>query len=161
MIVNPPPLFPSPLNATPSHQVLRNPSKIPFRPGYPSPWRNPRGLLALSHLLVDFPSMQIRPWVLQLTKSSLVTRENKELEKLSSLGHFLKGSSATLGLVKVRDNCEKIQRFGKKEKEDGSPLLDEKVCLEKIAETLKTLETDYADVEQVLKQYFEGRAAAD
>ncbi|CRK22987.1 hypothetical protein BN1708_017998, partial [Verticillium longisporum] len=26
--------------------------------------------------------------------------ENKELEKLSSLGHFLKGSSATLGLVK-------------------------------------------------------------
>ncbi|CRK20657.1 hypothetical protein BN1723_002625 [Verticillium longisporum] len=71
------------------------------------------------------------------------------------------GSSATLGLVKVRDNCEKIQRFGKKEKEDGSPLLDEKVCLEKIAETLKTLETDYADVEQVLKQYFEGRAAAN
>ncbi|CRJ95419.1 hypothetical protein D7B24_005670 [Verticillium nonalfalfae] len=87
--------------------------------------------------------------------------ENKELEKLSSLGHFLKGSSATLGLVKVRDNCEKIQRFGKKEKEDGSPLPDEKVCLEKIGETLKTLETDYADVEQVLKQYFEGRAATD
>ncbi|KAI7689245.1 hypothetical protein KC322_g11940, partial [Hortaea werneckii] len=38
--------------------------------------------------------------------------EKKDLAQLSALGHFLKGSSATLGLTKVKDSCEKIQHFG-------------------------------------------------
>merc|ERR1712000_228939 len=38
--------------------------------------------------------------------------EDEDLEQLSALGHFLKGSSATLGLTKVKDSCEKIQHFG-------------------------------------------------
>ncbi|PUU72523.1 signal transduction histidine kinase [Tuber borchii] len=38
--------------------------------------------------------------------------KGKDLAQLSSLGHFLKGSSATLGLVKVQDYCEKIQNLG-------------------------------------------------
>lgn len=81
--------------------------------------------------------------------------EAKDLEKLSSLGHFLKGSSATLGLVKVRDGCEKIQRFGKNENVDGSPEPDSELCLERIKEALKTVKTDYQDVEKKLKQYYE------
>jgi osomolarity two-component system phosphorelay intermediate protein YPD1 len=82
-------------------------------------------------------------------------REEKDLEKLSSLGHFLKGSSATLGLVKVRDGCEKIQRYGKNENEDGSSEPDSELCLRRIKEALKVVKADYQDVEQRLKRYYE------
>jgi osomolarity two-component system, phosphorelay intermediate protein YPD1 len=44
---------------------------------------------------------------------SILIMENskaKNLTELSHLGHFLKGSSATLGFNKVKDECEKIQR---------------------------------------------------
>lgn len=37
--------------------------------------------------------------------------EAGDLNKLSSLGHFLKGSSASLGLVKVQNTCEEIQHL--------------------------------------------------
>lgn len=37
-------------------------------------------------------------------------RKARNLTELSHLGHFLKGSSATLGFNKVKDECEKIQR---------------------------------------------------
>ena len=84
----------------------------------------------------------------------LATREAKDLEELSRLGHFLKGSSATLGLNKVKDSCEKIQRYGKKENEDGTPEKDEKLCLERITDTLKTVKTEYSEVETILKNFF-------
>ena len=84
-------------------------------------------------------------------------REERDLNKLSELGHFLKGSSATLGLVKVRDHCEKIQRYGKKENVDGSPEPNEVKCLERITETVKALKLDFFDIEAKLKAYFSPR----
>jgi len=42
---------------------------------------------------------------------------SKDLQSLSDKGHFLKGSSATLGFTKVKDECEKIQNWGKKKDE--------------------------------------------
>lgn len=80
--------------------------------------------------------------------------EGQNLDELYRLGHFLKGSSATLGLTKVKDSCEKIQRYGKKENLDGSPEKDETICLSRITETLKTVKADYADVEKTLKDFF-------
>lgn len=77
-----------------------------------------------------------------------------DLEKLSQLGHFLKGSSATLGLVKVRDGCEKIQRYGKNENVDGSPEPDSDLCLKRITEALKVVKADYTDVEKTLRKYY-------
>lgn len=80
--------------------------------------------------------------------------ETSNLEELYRLGHFLKGSSATLGLTKVKDSCEKIQRYGKKENLDGTPEKDEALCLTRVTETLKTVKAEYADVEQTLKNFF-------
>ncbi|KAI2634191.1 histidine-phosphotransfer domain, HPT domain-containing protein [Hypomontagnella submonticulosa] len=80
--------------------------------------------------------------------------EAQNLDELYRLGHFLKGSSATLGLTKVKDSCEKIQRYGKKENLDGTPEKDEALCLSRITETLKTVKAEYADVEQTLKNFF-------
>ncbi|KAF5008295.1 hypothetical protein FDECE_5433 [Fusarium decemcellulare] len=81
--------------------------------------------------------------------------DSEDLNALSSLGHFLKGSSATLGLVKVRDGCEKIQRFGKMENEDGSPLEDAAVCLTRIKEAFEGVKVDYAEVETALRKYYD------
>lgn len=81
--------------------------------------------------------------------------EEKDLDQLSQLGHFLKGSSATLGLVKVRDGCEKIQRYGKNENVDGSAEPDSDLCLKRIEEALQTVKTDYQDVERTLRRYYE------
>jgi len=78
-----------------------------------------------------------------------------DLAQLSSLGHFLKGSSATLGLTKVKDSCEKIQHYGQKKDEEGTTdEPDEAVCLERIKETLVAVKEEYAEVEKVLKKFY-------
>lgn len=82
------------------------------------------------------------------------------MEQLSELGHFLKGSSATLGMVKVRDGCEKIQRFGKNENVDGSAEPDSDLCLKRIVEAFETVKEDYNDVEAKLKNYYATKGAS-
>lgn len=82
-------------------------------------------------------------------------REEKDLATLSSLGHFLKGSSATLGLTKVKDSCEKIQHYGQKKDDEGTEdEPDEDKCLERIKDTLVTVKEEYAEVEKVLKKFY-------
>ncbi|KAH8161296.1 hypothetical protein CIB48_g6949 [Xylaria polymorpha] len=80
--------------------------------------------------------------------------KSRDLEELYRLGHFLKGSSATVGLTKVKDSCEKIQRYGKKENVDGTPEPDEDLCLSRIKATLSTVKTEYADAEKTLRNFF-------
>ncbi|KAL2021553.1 hypothetical protein VTK56DRAFT_7052 [Thermocarpiscus australiensis] len=77
-----------------------------------------------------------------------------DLGELSSLGHFLKGSSATLGFNKIRDGCQAIQQYGHKMNVDGSPEPDEEVCLKKIRSALKTVQVDTADLEKMMKEFF-------
>jgi osomolarity two-component system phosphorelay intermediate protein YPD1 len=36
----------------------------------------------------------------------------KDLKELASLGHFLKGSSAALGVTRVSSSCQKIEHYG-------------------------------------------------
>ncbi|QDS73927.1 hypothetical protein FKW77_007738 [Venturia effusa] len=79
--------------------------------------------------------------------------KDKDLDQLSALGHFLKGSSATLGLTKVKDSCEKIQHFGARKDETGQ--LDEdddEKSLKRLAETIATAKTEFHSVEEVLKR---------
>lgn len=84
-----------------------------------------------------------------------VCRKEGDLATLSSLGHFLKGSSATLGLTKVKDSCEKIQHYGQKKDEAGTAdEPDEKKCLARIKETLASVKEEYDEVEKVLKKFY-------
>ncbi|AEO71648.1 1a01fb81-4ad7-452b-8be1-71967b0f38c4 [Thermothielavioides terrestris] len=80
--------------------------------------------------------------------------EEHNLDKLSSLGHFLKGSSATLGFNKIRDSCQVIQQYGHKLNVDGTSEPDEAVCLKKIEEALKTVRVDTADLEKIMRKFF-------
>lgn len=79
----------------------------------------------------------------------------RDLPQLSSLGHFLKGSSATLGLTKVKDSCEKIQHLGVKKDENGThDITDESLCLDKIKKTLDVMKKDYRQAEIHLTGFY-------
>ncbi|OCL07861.1 histidine containing phosphotransmitter protein [Glonium stellatum] len=79
----------------------------------------------------------------------------KDLAQLSALGHFLKGSSATLGLTKVKDSCEKIQHFGANKDETGTNDLDDDVCLKRLKTTINQAKQEFSDIEKVLKKFYE------
>lgn len=79
----------------------------------------------------------------------------RDLAQLSALGHFLKGSSATLGLTKVKDSCEKIQHFGANKDETGTmDEPDDDVCLKRLETTIKQAKQEFAEVKKVLKKYY-------
>ncbi|BFZ56353.1 Phosphorelay intermediate protein [Savitreella phatthalungensis] len=86
--------------------------------------------------------------------------EKKELAELSSLGHFLKGSSAALGLTRVKESCEKIQHFGARKRADGSGQIDDEEALSKIATTLAKCKEDYREAEIYLKDFYGGEDGA-
>jgi len=78
-----------------------------------------------------------------------------DLHELSSLGHFLKGSSATLGLNKVKDSCERIQHYGANKDETGTineP--DNAKCLSLIRTTLEEVKEEYQEAASLLKRFY-------
>ena len=82
-------------------------------------------------------------------------REKKDLEQLSSLGHFLKGSSATLGLTKVKDCCEKIQHFGAHKDETGTrEEPDTSVCLMRLEKTIAQAKAEFNEAERKLRNFY-------
>jgi len=80
--------------------------------------------------------------------------EIKDLPKLSSLGHFLKGSSAALGVSKVQASCEKIQHYGQLRDEEESKDLTSEAALEKIEPLLETVKDEYAVAEKWMKNWY-------
>lgn len=85
----------------------------------------------------------------------LLFRVKEDLDTLSSLGHFLKGSSATLGLTKVKDSCEKIQHYGAHKDEAGNNAIpDSKLCLDRIKTTMVALKHDYGEAEIILRRFY-------
>ncbi|KAF2141251.1 uncharacterized protein K452DRAFT_287957 [Aplosporella prunicola CBS 121167] len=81
--------------------------------------------------------------------------EKKDLGQLSQLGHFLKGSSATLGLTKVKDSCEKIQHFGAHKDETGThEEPDDEVCLDRLKKIIAQAKQEFKDVEKVLRKFY-------
>jgi len=80
---------------------------------------------------------------------------NEDLEALSHLGHYLKGSSATLGLMKVRDSCEKVQNLGARKDETGNEeQLDDKKSLKAIRENADKAKADLKVAEKLLRKFF-------
>ncbi|MDI1491853.1 MAG: Phosphorelay intermediate protein [Ramalina farinacea] len=81
--------------------------------------------------------------------------KDKDLPTLSSLGHFLKGSSATLGLSKVRDSCEKIQHFGARKEADGNPGNGSDAhYLDLVQRTVDQVKGEYKRAEAKLKTFY-------
>lgn len=79
---------------------------------------------------------------------------SKDLAELSRLGHFLKGSSATLGFTKIKDNCQVIQQFGVRQNLDGTPEPDEEVCLNRVEAALTQVKADKSELQKRMHQFF-------
>ncbi|KAM3418276.1 hypothetical protein BST61_g4277 [Cercospora zeina] len=81
--------------------------------------------------------------------------DSQKLQDLSNLGHFLKGSSATLGLTKVKDSCEKIQHFGARKDETGNvDEPDDAKSLKNCAKFVNQAEREFKDAERVLRRFY-------
>lgn len=81
--------------------------------------------------------------------------KKRDLLQLSSLGHFLKGSSATLGLIKLRQACEKIQNLGAGLDARGAgKITDATQSLDEIETTLKVMKEDYKQVRSFLRSFY-------
>ena len=78
----------------------------------------------------------------------------QDLEELASKGHFLKGSSATLGLNKVRDSCEKMQHLGSGKDEAGTQDISKDESIERIKRVFPALKVEVRDAEQRLKKFY-------
>jgi len=75
-----------------------------------------------------------------------------DLPQVTSKGHFLKGSSATLGFVKVRDSCEKIQHLGNELDEAGLKHIKDKAeSIKRITNALRDLSIDIGEVKDIMK----------
>jgi HPt (histidine-containing phosphotransfer) domain-containing protein len=86
---------------------------------------------------------------------SVSNSEKKDLAQLSALGHFLKGSSATLGLTKVKDHCEKIQHYGAHKDETGTrdePDVD--VCIDNLKVSIAQAKKEFKVVERLLRRFY-------
>jgi osomolarity two-component system phosphorelay intermediate protein YPD1 len=91
--------------------------------------------------------------------NSLLTPSSKEeeddyLKTLSELGHFLKGSSATLGLTKVKDSCEKMQHYGSLKDDTGTKDIDEEEAKKKLKTIIKQAKEEFTEVKGVLKEFY-------
>ncbi len=75
--------------------------------------------------------------------------------ELSRLGHFLKGSSATLGVAQVRNACEQIQYLGRLvHPEDHSAAIAEPEALSRISKQLQVASGALAEAEQFFNQFY-------
>ncbi|KAF8333528.1 histidine kinase, phosphotransfer Hpt [Cantharellus anzutake] len=81
--------------------------------------------------------------------------EKEDLASLSRHGHFLKGSSAALGVKKVQESCERMQHYGKLRDEEKGVSITEKDALERIGKLIPQLKVDYAEAEKWLKEHYE------
>ncbi|KAJ1649254.1 Phosphorelay intermediate protein [Dispira simplex] len=79
----------------------------------------------------------------------------KDLEALSRLGHFLKGSSASVGLLKVPITCGHIQNYGQLKDEKGEQNLTPDQALTLVTDAMYQLKREYAEADRFFKEFFE------
>ena len=84
----------------------------------------------------------------------LMPREAKNLADLSDQGHFLKGSSAALGVNKVKESCERMQHYGKLRDEEKGVNITKEDALDRIGKLIPRLQDDYAEAEKWLKDHY-------
>lgn len=82
-------------------------------------------------------------------------REAKNVKRLGELAHFLKGSSGQVGVSKVKDECNRMQYYGKLRDEEKKVDLKEEQALEMITASLKIAKKDYEEAEGLLNEYFD------
>ncbi|KAG5353204.1 hypothetical protein C0989_009385 [Termitomyces sp. Mn162] len=96
----------------------------------------------------------------QTFKNMDIALNEEDLKKLSSLGHFLKGSSAALGLYKVQALCAKIQHNGQRRDEEKDENLTEEESLSRIKALRLHVKEEYDIAEKWLKKWYDTNTTA-
>ncbi|KAI9137784.1 signal transduction histidine kinase, partial [Paraphysoderma sedebokerense] len=79
----------------------------------------------------------------------------KDLPRLSRLGHYLKGSSAAIGLKKLVVTFEKIQHTGNLKKDSSSSnSLKEDEAIKMLKDLLEQAKTQFKETEDVLTEFY-------
>jgi osomolarity two-component system, phosphorelay intermediate protein YPD1 len=86
-------------------------------------------------------------------------RVKKNLAALSDLGHFLKGSSAALGVSRVQSACEDIQHYGKLR--EGGTIITEAEAIIKITKALACAREDYGEAKKWLDEFYASYCVED
>ncbi|KAF9998529.1 hypothetical protein BGZ79_007795 [Entomortierella chlamydospora] len=73
---------------------------------------------------------------------------------LSRLGHFLKGSSAALGLTKVKESCEKLQHYGNRKDAAGASTITNDEAESLIKALLIQMRKEYDEAEKYLREFY-------
>ena len=83
-------------------------------------------------------------------------RSASDLSALSRLGHFLKGSSAQLGVLKLKASCEKLQYYGqgKDAADDQHSSISQEEAKNQIRVLLIQMRQEYDEVEHYLRNYY-------
>ncbi|RXK37565.1 hypothetical protein M231_05190 [Tremella mesenterica] len=107
-----------------------------------------------------FSRMMVQDFSVQAEKAFQDMQDalaEKDLRKLSSLGHFLKGSSAALGIIKVQACCEKIQHYGNLWDEEAGEKLNEETALTRIGGLIEQCKINYREAQGWFKTWYEER----
>ena len=86
--------------------------------------------------------------------------EQRDLSELSSLGHFLKGSSAILGVKQVEKTCETIEHYGKLRDHAAGVDLERGEALERINKLLSKAKKQHAEAVKWLKKWYAKKEVA-
>ncbi|KAF9319702.1 hypothetical protein BG000_009834 [Podila horticola] len=81
---------------------------------------------------------------------------SKDFPELSRLGHFFKGSSAALGLTKIKESCEQLQHLGNLKDSEGAKPITSSEAETGIRERLDQMRREYDEVETFLKLFYDG-----
>lgn len=99
--------------------------------------------------------------VLETFKEIDENLKTKNFDKISALGHYLKGSAAALGLEKISCQCERIQNYGHKVNFDNFELKDKKdpkddeFWIELIEDALNKARDWFSKSRKALNNYFD------
>ncbi|GAA5972829.1 hypothetical protein JCM11641_003960 [Rhodosporidiobolus odoratus] len=84
--------------------------------------------------------------------------QQQDLDALSRKGHFLKGSSAALGLQRVQHSCEAMQHFGKRRDQHGEgPEVSEQTALSRCRVLLKRLRGEQEEAKEWIEAFYESK----
>ena len=80
---------------------------------------------------------------------------SKDLDRLSKLGHFLKGSSASVGLIAVSKHCASMQNLGScRDAESGTKKISEGDALKEIEALMKDLTAEQGRAKKWLEEFY-------
>ncbi|KIY72118.1 histidine-phosphotransfer domain HPT domain-containing protein [Cylindrobasidium torrendii FP15055 ss-10] len=80
--------------------------------------------------------------------------EVKDLVKLGELGHFLKGSSAQLGVTRVQAICENVQHYGQRRDQEREVDISAEEALTMITNSIDPVKKEYGIAKEWLKEFF-------